>query len=100
MTRKELIQRVREGLAPALPALSERQVGEVIERTLAELSGAIQRDGRVTLPGFGTFTVRLTSARVGRNPRTGEVIDLPASATVGFKPSEELRAGLPEPGPR
>ena len=94
MTRKELIQRVREGLSPEL---SERQVGEVIERTLTELAGAIQRDGRVVLPGFGTFTVRLTSARVGRNPRTGEVIDIPAAATVGFKPSEELRAGLPEP---
>jgi nucleoid DNA-binding protein len=94
MTRKELIQRVREGLSPEL---SERQVGEVIERTLAELGAAIQRDGRVSLPGFGTFTVRLTSARVGRNPRTGEVVDIPASATVGFKPSDELRAGLPEP---
>jgi len=91
MTRKELIQRVREGLSPEL---SDRQIGEVIERTLTELAGAIQRDGRVALPGFGTFTVRLTAARIGRNPRTGEVIDLPASATVGFKPSEELRAGL------
>jgi nucleoid DNA-binding protein len=92
MTRRELVERVREGLEPALP---ERQVAEVIERALAEIRAAIQRDGRVTLPGFGTFTVRVNAARVGRNPRTGEVIDIPASSTVTFKPAAELRAGLP-----
>jgi nucleoid DNA-binding protein len=91
MTRRELVQKVREGLETEL---SERQVGEVIERALAEIAAAIQRDGKVTLPGFGTFTVRFQNARVGRNPQTGEVIDLPAGATVGFKPSAELRAGL------
>ncbi len=92
MTRRDLVERVREGLAADL---SERQVAEVIERALAEIGAAIQRDGRVTLPGFGTFTVRHSSARVGRNPRTGEAIDLPASATVAFKPAAELKAGLP-----
>jgi nucleoid DNA-binding protein len=95
MTRRELVERVREGLSTEL---TERQVAEVIERALAEIGAAIQRDGKVTLPGFGTFSVRVSSARVGRNPRTGEAIDIPASATVGFKPSAELRAGLPEPG--
>lgn len=94
MTRRELVERVREGLSAEL---SERQVAEVIERALGEIGADIQRDGRVVLPGFGTFTVRVTSARVGRNPRTGEAIDIPASATVGFKPAAELRAGLPDP---
>jgi len=91
MTRRELVERVREGLAAEL---SDRQVAEVIERALGEIGAAIQRDGRVVLPGFGTFTVRHSSARVGRNPRTGEAIDLPASSTVAFKPSAELKAGL------
>jgi nucleoid DNA-binding protein len=94
MTRRELVERVREGLSTDL---TERQVAEVIERALAEIGAAIQRDGKVTLPGFGTFSVRVNSARVGRNPRTGEAIDIPASATVGFKPAAELRAGLPDP---
>lgn len=94
MTRKDLVQRVREGL---VPELSDRQVAEVIERTLAEIAAAVARDGRIVLPGFGTFTVRHTAARVGRNPRTGEVVDLPAAATVAFKPAPELRAALPEP---
>jgi nucleoid DNA-binding protein len=92
MTRRELVDRVREGLSPEL---SERQVAEVIERALAEIAAAIQRDGRVTLPGFGSFTVRVNASRMGRNPRTGEAIEIPASSTVAFKPSAELRAGLP-----
>jgi nucleoid DNA-binding protein len=94
MTRKELVDRVREGLSPELP---DRLVAEVIERTLAELGAAIARDGRLVLPGFGSFTVRHTAARFGRNPRTGEAIDLPAAATVAFKPAAELRAALPSP---
>lgn len=94
MTRKDLVQRVREGLDPAL---GERQVNEVIDRTLREVAAAIQRDGKVTLPGFGTFTVRHTQARMGRNPRTGEVIEIAAATTVGFKPAAELKAGLPDP---
>ena len=93
MTRKELVAQVREGLDPAL---SERQVNEVIDRTLDAFAGALQRDGKLTLPGFGTFTVRRTPARVGRNPRTGEAIDIAPATTVGFKPAAELRAGLPE----
>ena len=95
MTRRELVERVREGLSPEL---SERQVAEVIERALAEIGAALQRDGRVTLPGFGTFTVRVTAARLGRNPRTGEAIEIAAAATVGFKPAAELKAGLPGAG--
>ena len=94
MTRRELVERVREGLSPEL---SDRQVAEVIERALAEIGAALQRDGRVTLPGFGTFTVRVTAARLGRNPRTGEAIEIPAASTVGFKPAAELKAGLPGP---
>jgi nucleoid DNA-binding protein len=94
MTRRELIERVRDGLSADL---TERQVGEVIERALAEMGAAIQRDGKLTLPGFGTFTVRMTSARIGRNPRTGEAVEIPAASTVGFKPAAELKAGLPEP---
>ena len=92
MTRRELVERVREGLSAEL---SERQVAEVIERALTEIGAALQRDGRVTLPGFGTFTVRVTGARLGRNPRSGEAIEIPAAATVDFKPAAELRAGLP-----
>ena len=95
MTRRELVERVRAELSAEL---SERQVAEVIERALAEIGAAIQRDGRVVLPGFGTFTVRHTAARIGRNPRTGEAIDLPAAATVAFKPAAELRGGLPAAG--
>jgi nucleoid DNA-binding protein len=91
MTRKELVQRVREGLGAEV---SERHVAEAIDLTLREIAAAIQRDGRVVLPGFGTFTVRVHAARPGLNPRTGEAIEIEEGATVGFKPAAELKAGL------
>ena len=92
MTRKDLVQKVREGLDPDP---GDRLVNTVIDRALAEIAAAIARDGRVTLPGFGTFTVQQRAARTGRNPRTGEVIEIAAATTVGFKPAAELRGALP-----
>ena len=59
-----------------------------------EPSGSIQSDGRYVHPGFGTFTVRVPSARVGRHPKTGEAIDIAEGATVAFKPSAELKASV------
>ena len=45
----------------------------------------------VTLQGFGTFTVKTRAARTGRNPRTGEAIDIPAGKTVKFKAGKHLK---------
>lgn len=91
MTRKELIRRVHEGISGEL---SERQIASVIDRAFEEIAASIRSDGRYVHPGFGTFTVRVHGARVGRNPRTGEAIDIAEGATVAFKPSAELKASL------
>jgi len=46
------------------------------------------------VPGFGTFSVRARKARKGRNPQNGDVINIKASRTVGFKPAPSLKKGL------
>lgn len=61
--------------------------GDVISAIVTEL----KREGRFTLPGFGTFTVAKRKARTARNPRTGETIKVKASKTVRFKASPTLR---------
>ncbi|MBV8235662.1 MAG: HU family DNA-binding protein [Acidimicrobiia bacterium] len=61
--------------------------GDVISAIVTEL----KREGRFTLPGFGTFTVGKRKARTARNPRTGETIKVKASKTVRFKASPTLR---------
>jgi DNA-binding protein HU-beta len=50
-----------------------------------------KKDKAVQLVGFGTFRVKTRKARKGRNPKTGEVIKIPASKTVTFKPGSELK---------
>ena len=61
--------------------------GDLISAIVTEL----KREGRFTLPGFGTFTVAKRKARTARNPRTGETIKVKASRTVRFKASPTLR---------
>lgn len=66
---------------------SNRLAGEVIGAIVREL----KKNGRFTLPSFGTFIVRKTKARKGLNPRTGEAIKVKAGKTVRFKASPTLK---------
>ncbi len=55
---------------------------------------ALDRGDKVELRGFGVFKVRKKNARIGRNPRTGEKVEVPAKVVPYFKPSKELKAAL------
>ena len=55
---------------------------------------AIKKDKRFSYPGFGTFTVKKRKARKGRNPKTGEIIDIAPTRTVAFKPAPNFKASL------
>ncbi len=92
MTKADLI----DGVAKQT-GLSKRGAAEAIDATLAGISNAITRDRRFALSGFGTFTVRERKARTGRNPLTGEEMQIAASKTVGFKPAPGLKGALDLP---
>ena len=86
MNRKELVEGVAERAG-----VSRAAAGAVVEAAL-EAIGARLADGEsVTIPGFGTFEVRRRSARTGRNPRTGEAIEIAASRVPAFKAGKGLR---------
>ena len=86
MNKKELI----EGVAAAA-GVDRTTAGGVVEAAL-ETIGARLADGEsVTIPGFGTFEVRQRSARTGRNPQTGEAIEIAASRVPAFKAGKGLR---------
>jgi DNA-binding protein HU-beta len=74
---------------------SAELTGVAANRAATELMAAIVRElkknGKFTLPSFGTFTVRKTKARKGLNPRTGEQIKVKAGKTVRFKASPTLK---------
>lgn len=92
MTKHELIDAVHDTVGGDV---SKRVTGEVIDATFKALAtGLVGEEGRVFIPGFGTFTVKERAARTGRNPRTGDEIQIAASKTVGFKVAAGLKDKL------
>jgi DNA-binding protein HU-beta len=65
-----------------------------LEDTLTSITTGINNDNKVQIVGFGTFTVKTRAARTGRNPRTGESIQISASKNVGFKAGKALKDTL------
>lgn len=90
MIKSELIAR----LAAENPHLTQRDVERVVGVILERMINALERGGRVELRGFGAFSVRSRPARNGRNPRTGEPVDVRAKHVPFFKSGKELRARL------
>ena len=88
MLRSELITRLSEEHPDLRPDDVERVVGVILD----EISEALARGDRVELRGFGAFSVRNRSARTGRNPRTGETVEVEVKAVPFFRPGKELRA--------
>ena len=75
---------------------SRQNAEKAVKAVLDSILDGLDRDGSVTIAGFGTFERKERAARVGRNPRTGESIDIPATSTVGFRPAAALkRAAVP-----
>ena len=91
MNKAEMIEAVQQGSGQDLSATA---TGDVVDAVFDVIAGAIKQDGRFSLAGFGTWTVRDRAARMGRNPQTGAAIEIKASKTVGFKAAPSLKAGL------
>jgi integration host factor subunit beta len=87
MTRAELIAR----LADKYGHLSADEVDAAVRSVIDRLSLSLQNGGRIEIRGFGGFSLRHRLPRVGRNPKTGEAVALPAMFAIHFKPGKELR---------
>ena len=90
MTKSELIAR----LAARNPHLYQRDVERIVATVFDEISKALASGHRVELRGFGAFSTRGRDARKGRNPRTGEPVDVSAKSVPYFKPGKEMRERL------
>lgn len=85
--KKDLIAKI-SAEANITGAEAELWLGGVLQA----INGTLSAGDDVSLPGFGTLKVTNRAARKGRNPSTGEAIDIPASNSVGFKPAAALKA--------
>jgi integration host factor subunit beta len=90
MIRSELVQI----LAAENPDLSLRDIEALVTTFFDEITKRLALGGRVELRGFGAFSTRARDARTGRNPRTGELVDVDAKRVPYFKPGKEMRARL------
>lgn len=90
MIRSELL----EALCAENPELRPEEVEQVVDIFFDEIGARLAEGGRVELRGFGTFSTRLRKARTGRNPRTGEPVEVPAKHVPYFKPGKEMRERL------
>tara|TARA_R100000687_G_scaffold74477_1_gene65496 strand:+ start:147 stop:437 length:291 start_codon:yes stop_codon:yes gene_type:complete len=87
MIKSELIRK----LADDNPHLSRRDVERIVATIFDEITHALADGGRVELRGFGAFSVRKRDARNGRNPRTGEAVEVEQKAVPFFKTGKKLR---------
>ncbi|MDA0240016.1 MAG: integration host factor subunit beta [Proteobacteria bacterium] len=90
MTKSELIAY----LADKNPHLYQRDVERIVTTIFDEIGAALARGDRVELRGFGAFSVKKRGSRVGRNPRTGEAVDVAAKRVPYFKTGKQLREML------
>ena len=90
MIRSELVQKIGQ----RNPGLNPREVELIVTIFFDEITKRLAGDGRVELRGFGAFSTRSRSARTGRNPRTGETVDVCAKRVPYLKPGKEMRARL------
>ncbi|RMF20177.1 MAG: integration host factor subunit beta [Gammaproteobacteria bacterium] len=87
MTKSELV----ELIASKQPQLSVKDVELAVKTILDHMSHALSQGQRIEIRGFGSFSLHYRAPRVGRNPKTGETVQLPAKYVPHFKPGKELR---------
>ena len=89
MNKAQLIDSIAEG-----SGLSKAEAGRALEAFTDSVEAALKNGDRVSLIGFGSFSVDRRDARTGRNPRTGEEIQIAAKNVVKFKPGAGLSASV------
>ena len=89
MNKADLIDAVAED-----SDLTKASAARALDSAIENITNALKGGNSLTLVGFGTFTVRQREARMGRNPRTGEAIQIKASRVPGFKAGKALKDAL------
>ena len=90
MLKSELVQRVGR----TNPHLYHRDIENIVNAVLGEITAALARDDRVELRGFGVFWVKHRSARAGRNPRTGAHVSVDKKSVPFFKTGKDMHQRL------
>ncbi|HIU84291.1 MAG TPA: integration host factor subunit beta [Candidatus Aphodousia gallistercoris] len=96
MTKSELIER----LANINPRLTARDVDETVKAVLDAMTLALANGSRIEIRGFGSFSLNYRPERVGRNPKSGESVVVPAKYVPHFKAGKEMRSRVDGSAPQ
>jgi len=88
MNKAQLIEAV------AVKTATKKEAQEIVDTVWDTIKGSLKKKEDVAISGFGTFKVKQTKARMGRNPKTGEAIQIPAKKKIAFRVSKELKSLL------
>jgi nucleoid DNA-binding protein len=86
MTKREIVLKIS-----AMTGIKQVYVKEVVQKTFDIISQSLQNGERIELRNFGVFYLKKRKKRVGRNPKTGQVVPIPERHTVAFKPGLEMK---------
>ena len=93
-TKKDIVKTIAEETG-----LTQQSAKELVQRTLDSIVQMLADHGRIELRNFGVFECKERKARVGRNPKTGEPVEVPAKFVVTFKPGKEMDKRIRETNP-
>lgn len=86
MTKADLVDEVIR-----VAGLSKREAETVVHTVFLQITEALRHDDKIELRGFGSFRIRRRRSRLGRNPKTGDKVDVPSKRIPYFKPGKELK---------
>jgi integration host factor subunit beta len=89
MTKKEIVRTISEEIG-----LTQLKTNEIVQKMLDAIIDALANDSRIELRNFGVFEVKKRKARRGRNPRTGDRVDVPEKWVVTFKAGKDMEARI------
>ncbi len=89
MTKADIVERVHRKVG-----LSKKEINSIVESVFDIIKEMLQSEDKIVISGFGKFSIRNKKARRGRNPQTGEDLEISARRILTFKPSPGFRANL------
>jgi integration host factor subunit alpha len=95
MTKVDIIENIYEKVG-----FSKKEVAKIVESVFDIIKESLQKEEKIKISGFGNFVVRRKRSRRGRNPQTGDDIEIGARRILTFKPSQVLKGGLNRSEPK
>ena len=93
MTKAEIVEQIYEKIG-----FSNKESADIVELVFDTIKDTLSKGEKIKISGFGNFVVRQKRSRVGRNPQTGETIEITARKVLTFRPSQVLKSALNKEG--